>query len=116
MSALGAPFTARRSSRERPGDVKKLQDWLEQRIIDNAVRDHHVHASCLERYILDVAQLETLERSIADVFIPNRNLLLSLLKAASTKWQLPSSSSRTFDRRCFRPVVRQEGFTCPRIG
>jgi hypothetical protein len=33
-------------------------------------------------------KLQALERSIGDVFIPNRNLLLSLLEGASTKWQL----------------------------
>jgi len=32
--------------------------------------------------------LQALERSIADVFIPNRNELLSLLEAAATDWRL----------------------------
>lgn len=36
----------------------------------------------------EYVKLQALERSIADVFIPNRDLLLSLLEGATTKWEL----------------------------
>jgi hypothetical protein len=49
-------------------------------------------------------ELQALERSIADVFIPNRDELLSLLEAASTDWRL------AFDliQNVHEPTVRDQ--------
>jgi hypothetical protein len=58
-----------------------------EQAMDNELRDAQRAIPAHPGY-QEHLKLQALERSIADVFIPNRDLLLSLLEGASTRWEL----------------------------